>query len=277
MKTSVRMRPALAAVVVLLTPCCSTDAQLGQAHDPSSGNGGSSTLDGGSGAARGDDGGGITGSGGAPNEGSGGAGNGGAVARGGAGNGGANTASGGTSGAGNAAGSGGECACTAIGCGLGTHSVMVPGQCCPSCEPCGTVNCPNIPACPSGKQPVTLPGQCCPSSCGPSTQVACNDGTGLTDCCPPEAAPRTACEVDGATCWSPCTKGIRVQRLCNLATWYSANDVRLCESDGGLVMPAHCGGNTTHPPTCSAGYECVGVPESTLPAGDVGGICVPKN
>jgi hypothetical protein len=35
----------------------------------------------------------------------------------------------------------------------------------------------------------------------------------------------------------------------------------------------HCGGNIANPPQCPDGFECVPDPESTLPFGDVGGIC----
>jgi len=35
----------------------------------------------------------------------------------------------------------------------------------------------------------------------------------------------------------------------------------------------HCGGNIANPPQCADGFECVPDPNSTLPFGDVGGIC----
>ncbi len=61
-----------------------------------------------------------------------------------------------------------NCDCFAGPCAPGTHSVQVPDQCCPSCQPCGAVNCPNMPACGPGEQPITSPGQCCPTACGPT-------------------------------------------------------------------------------------------------------------
>lgn len=36
----------------------------------------------------------------------------------------------------------------------------------------------------------------------------------------------------------------------------------------------HCGGNMTTAATCGAGYTCAPDPNSHLPFGDVGGICV---
>jgi hypothetical protein len=35
----------------------------------------------------------------------------------------------------------------------------------------------------------------------------------------------------------------------------------------------HCGGNIANAPQCPDGFECVPEPNSTLPFGDVGGIC----
>jgi hypothetical protein len=35
----------------------------------------------------------------------------------------------------------------------------------------------------------------------------------------------------------------------------------------------HCGGNLANAPQCPDGFECVPDPNSTLPFGDVGGIC----
>lgn len=46
----------------------------------------------------------------------------------------------------------------------------------------------------------------------------------------------------------------------------------------GLVNGSgqHCGGNVANPPQCPDGYQCVPDPNSTLPFGDVGGICQPN-
>lgn len=105
-------------------------------------------------------------------------------------------------------------ACTAIGCGTGTHSVMVPGQCCPVCESCAEVPCDAV-ACADGNQPFTPPGECCPSTCVPvSSPTACNDGSGRTDCCPPGFDIGTPCGVEDGSCLSPCKNGVRVRRIC---------------------------------------------------------------
>lgn len=43
---------------------------------------------------------------------------------------------------------------------------------------------------------------------------------------------------------------------------------------GGGPEGQHCGGNTENPPKCPSGYTCKPDPSSTLPFGDVGGLCV---
>ena len=82
------------------------------------------------------------------------------------GGGGAGGSSGGPGGTPNDGVGGGECGCPPVVCAPGFRSVTVPGACCPICQPCGAVNCPNTPACAPGEQPVTSAGQCCPTSCG---------------------------------------------------------------------------------------------------------------
>jgi hypothetical protein len=42
---------------------------------------------------------------------------------------------------------------------------------------------------------------------------------------------------------------------------------------GGICQEQRCGGNIANAPTCPEGFECVPDPNSTLPFGDVGGIC----
>lgn len=48
-------------------------------------------------------------------------------------------------------------------------------------------------------------------------------------------------------------------------------------SDTGALQQGleaqHCGGNIANAPQCPDGFECVPDPSSTLPFGDVGGIC----
>ncbi len=45
-------------------------------------------------------------------------------------------------------------------------------------------------------------------------------------------------------------------------------------SDTASAAGRHCGGNIANPPTCPSGYHCAPDPNSHLPFGDVGGICV---
>jgi len=49
------------------------------------------------------------------------------------------------------------------------------------------------------------------------------------------------------------------------------------DSDTGALQQGleaqHCGGNIANAPQCPDGFECVPDPSSTLPFGDVGGIC----
>lgn len=70
----------------------------------------------------------------------------------------------------NSGGSPGEtdaCACSPIICAPHFRSVVPPGTCCPSCEPCGPLNCAIVPECGPGQEPQVGLGECCPTSCGP--------------------------------------------------------------------------------------------------------------
>jgi hypothetical protein len=80
--------------------------------------------------------------------------------------GGAGGSTGGTGGNSGCEGNGGTYNCGRIACPPRTRLSSVPGQCCPTCEPCGQVNCLFMPACSFGEQPVTPPGECCPTQCG---------------------------------------------------------------------------------------------------------------
>jgi hypothetical protein len=80
---------------------------------------------------------------------------------------------GGTTGVG---GSGPSCQnvdCAAFDCAPGTTLTVVPGLCCPVCQPCN-VPCPGI-ACASGSHYEVLPGQCC-GTCVPDPQMNCDVG-----------------------------------------------------------------------------------------------------
>jgi hypothetical protein len=94
-------------------------------------------------------------------------------------------ASGGAGGRGGVAALGGaggaSCACPPTLCAPGYRSVVAPGACCATCQACGTVSCPNVPACSSGERPVTPPGQCCPTSCGPVAGGGGTDASAATD------------------------------------------------------------------------------------------------
>lgn len=46
------------------------------------------------------------------------------------------------------------------------------------------------------------------------------------------------------------------------------------QNQQGSAEGQHCGGNIANPPQCPAGYHCAPDPNSHLPFGDVGGICV---
>lgn len=72
---------------------------------------------------------------------------------------------------------GSVCVCQTGECAPGTRRVQLPEQCCPTCEPCGPVNCPLIPSCGRGQQPIIAAGECCPTSCGP-TGLGGAGGTG---------------------------------------------------------------------------------------------------
>lgn len=126
---------------------------------------------------------------------------------------------GGSGASGSGGGGGVVCECFTGECfAPGTHAVPVgPSNCsppCHSCEPCGAVNCPLVPACSAGEQPITPPGQCCPTSCGSVTKsdagmcigIRCTD-THACWCNGGVAVPGIACGANG-TCEVCATNGL---------------------------------------------------------------------
>jgi hypothetical protein len=77
----------------------------------------------------------------------------------------------------------------------------------------------------------------------PSPVVACNDGTGSVDCCPPGTASGVAC-VQSVQCWTQCNRGLHSQFYCGGGTWIAGHGAFPCgdsgvagaESDGGAVL-----------------------------------------
>ena len=207
MTRALRLGFATTAVALWATGCAA-DAPLGGRTDSNTNAGGGSADPEGSGGATegGRSGAGATGSGG--------------IAQGGT------PGSGATQGnAGN--GAGGACICTAIGCGPGTYSVNVPGQCCPVCESCKDVAC-DLKGCADGTEPVTLPGECCPTMCAPSASpTACNDGSGRMDCGRQGFDIGAPCAVEDASCLSPCKDGVRHRRIC-MTVWREGEQIA-CE------------------------------------------------
>ncbi len=81
------------------------------------------------------------------------------------------------------------------------------------------------------------------ASVGPSTGTqACNDETGATDCCPPDAVSGAACAAP-PTCWSRCSfaptgnpQGWRSAKYCTGGTWNSGMGLFPCyRSDAGTA------------------------------------------
>ncbi|MBK7582520.1 MAG: hypothetical protein IPI67_20275 [Myxococcales bacterium] len=57
--------------------------------------------------------------------------------------------------------------------------------------------------------------------------IACNDGTGLADCCPSGVAAGKACSHQ-LSCWTPCTNGSRFQLACADAKWVAGKGSHAC-------------------------------------------------
>ena len=61
-----------------------------------------------------------------------------------------------------------------------------------------------------------------------------------------------------------------------VSKYFIYNGTALVESQIGVSVGGHCGGNMLHAPVCATGYHCAPDQKSHLPFGDVGGICVPN-
>ena len=69
--------------------------------------------------------------------------------------------------------------------------------------------------------------------------------------------------------------GVVVVVLVAAGVWYYMANSGSSAPTGPVAGPGQpCGGNMVNPPVCGANYKCLPRPSSTLPFGDVGGICV---
>jgi len=67
---------------------------------------------------------------------------------------------------------------------------------------------------------------------------------------------------------------------CGSSDSSTSGSTDLVKNDGSsetTTTAQHCGGNMANAPQCVDGYECMPDPNSTLPFGDVGGICEPSH
>lgn len=73
-----------------------------------------------------------------------------------------------------------------------------------------------------------------PCGAGSPDVVACNDGTGATNCCGPSVASGAACSDSGLSCWSACSQGYRSQFGCGGGIWNAGHGLYPCDAaDGG--------------------------------------------
>jgi hypothetical protein len=77
--------------------------------------------------------------------------------------------------------------------------------------------------------------------------VACDDGTGNTDCCPESATPGSGCSTEDAHCWTPCLNEVRGQRVCSGGEWVSGKGVVSCSADGGATPEIGCDDGSKEP------------------------------
>jgi hypothetical protein len=103
-----------------------------------------------------------------------------------------------------------------------------------------------------GRQPLGSAGGDAPvdGSGGSAGTVACDDGTGATDCCLDTST--GACSTEGLSCWSRCSfpsaespEGVRGQKFCGGGQWGAGHGVFPCSravsaSDGGNDSSTRC-------------------------------------
>jgi hypothetical protein len=89
--------------------------------------------------------------------------------------------------------------------------------------------------------------------------VACNDGTGGTDCCPDGVKSGAACTEPDLRCWSRCSQGYRMQYACSGGTWLAGHGLFPCNvttEDAGGPWPACKWPATLGAPDASARTTC---------------------
>ncbi len=176
--------------------------------------------------------------------------------------GGSSSTGGQSAGAGGADGCPADVACAAIGCGPGFHSVLRPGECCPSCDPdpmppsCKGVEC-SPPQCRPGYAPGPIPGACChgcvengdpiePINC---TAVDCTDATKCPLGYHPEVSQGSCCAIcvpDPGYCQvdSDCLIADRPRACCGcpeaISERHYQNDVCWSDAAAPRPLPEHC-------------------------------------
>ena len=133
---------------------------------------------------------------------------------------GGSSSSGGTKSSGGSGGMACDDGCPSIGCGQGYYSVVLPGDCCPSCvSSCDGVECPQI-KCQNGSY--VPDGECC-ATCNPVI-----DCTNVL-CVQPDCAEGSHAEVPPGQCCPQCVTDLTCEQ--GKAGWQALYDTRTVELD----------------------------------------------
>lgn len=105
--------------------------------------------------------------------------------------------------------------------------------------------------------------------------VACNDGSGKTDCCPAGAKSGGTCPEPGLTCSNRCNAaGIRNELFCEGTRWVESEALWTCDLkvDAGFdaSVGIACGGSTCGPNQLCVHQLCGGGPIACMPVSDAG-------
>src|SRR5690242_2213461 len=84
---------------------------------------------------------------------------------------------------------------------------------------------------------------------GSTFLVACNDGTGSTDCCPTIADAGTSCDGTTARCSTGCQNGMKGYLYCNDGRWTPGQGLFPCSAAVGScpTIPPSSGSSCTPP------------------------------
>ena len=63
--------------------------------------------------------------------------------------------------------------------------------------------------------------------------VACDDGTGKSDCCPATLMQLDSCTLQAQECWLHCDNGMRGHLFCVQGQWVAGLGIYSCDMDAG--------------------------------------------